>query len=59
MNGFLVNVNCGWYQSIKSEKRNRDLSVLESPVNLSGPKSCFAFVVLAFKIKVSIILKLI
>ena len=40
-------------------KRNRGLSVLESPVNLSGPKSCFAFVVFAFKIKVSIILKII
>ena len=38
---------------------NRGLSVLESPVSLSGPKSCFAFVVFAFKIKVSIILKII
>ena len=38
-----------------SVKRNRDLSVLESLFNLSGPKSCFAFVVFAFKIKVSII----
>ena len=34
-------------------KRNKGLSVLESP------KSCFAFVVFAFKIKVSIILKII
>ena len=40
-------------------KRNSGLSVLESPVNLSGPKICFAFVVFAFKIKVSIILKII
>ena len=30
----------------------------ESPDNFSGPKSCFMFVVLALKIKASIILKL-
>ena len=40
-------------------KRNRGLSVPESHVNFSGPKSCFAFVVFAFKIKASIILKII
>ena len=32
---------------------------LESPNNFSGPKSCFMFAVFAFKIKVSIILKMI
>ena len=32
---------------------------LESPDNFSGPKSCFMFPVFAFKIKVSIILKMI
>ena len=32
---------------------------LESPDNFSGPKTCFMFVVFAFKIKVSIILKMI
>ena len=32
---------------------------LESPGNFSGPKSCFVFAVVAFKIKVSIILKMI
>ena len=32
---------------------------LESPNNYSGPKRCFMFVVFAFKIKVSIILKII
>ena len=32
---------------------------LESPDNFSGPKSCFMFAVSAFKIRVSIILKII
>ena len=32
---------------------------LESPVNFSGPESCFVFAVFAFKIKASIILKII
>ena len=32
---------------------------LEGPDNHSGPKSCFMFVVFAFKIKVSIILQVI
>ena len=36
----------------------RDL-FLESPDNVSAPKSCFVFVVFAFKIKVPIILKMI
>ena len=32
---------------------------LESPSNFSGPKSCFMFAMFAFKIKVSVILKMI
>ena len=32
---------------------------LECPGNFLGPESCFVFVVFAFKIKVSIILKII
>ena len=32
---------------------------LESPGNFSGPESCSVFVVFAFKIKVSMILKII
>ena len=32
---------------------------LESPGNVSGPESCFLFVVFVFKIKVEIVLKIV
>ena len=55
--GTVFTVSRGFFGTVDLEKC-RSL-FLESPGNFSGPKSCFVFAEVAFKIKVSIILKMI
>ena len=55
---------CLFSMSVENRSTERNTSrsrgqFIESPDNFSGPKSCFMFALFTFKIKVSIILKMI